>query len=81
MKHGYIQQVYAPKSSYSEILERKSKINRLVTNHCNAYIVPKIEIKSAYWIILCYVCRSGVELPTSLSGDDETDESSSSSMD
>ncbi|EFH51132.1 homeobox-leucine zipper family protein [Arabidopsis lyrata subsp. lyrata] len=52
VKHGYIQQVYAPKSSYSEILERKSQIN-----------------------------RSGVELPTSLSGDDETDESSSSSMD
>ncbi|KAG7614993.1 putative transcription factor Homeodomain-TALE-KNOX family [Arabidopsis thaliana] len=50
VKHGYIQQVYAPKSSsYSEILERKSQIN-----------------------------RSGVELPSSLSGDDETDESSSS---
>ncbi|CAE6138770.1 unnamed protein product [Arabidopsis arenosa] len=52
VKHGYIQQVYAPKSSYSEILERKSQIN-----------------------------RSGVELPSSISGDDETDESSSSSMD
>ncbi|KAG7553118.1 Homeobox domain [Arabidopsis thaliana x Arabidopsis arenosa] len=52
VKHGYIQQVYAPKSSYSEILERKSQIN-----------------------------RSGVELRSSISGDDETDESSSSSMD
>ncbi|KAL1188382.1 Homeobox-DDT domain protein RLT1 [Cardamine amara subsp. amara] len=48
VKHGYLQQVHAPKSSYSEILERKGQIN-----------------------------RSGVELPSSFSGD-ETAESSSS---
>ncbi|XP_010455984.1 PREDICTED: uncharacterized protein LOC104737481 [Camelina sativa] len=52
VEDDYLQQDYAPKSSYSEILEREGQIN-----------------------------RSGVELPSSLSGDDdETDESSSSSM-
>ncbi|ESQ38007.1 hypothetical protein EUTSA_v10028592mg [Eutrema salsugineum] len=48
LKHGYLQQVYAPKSSNSEILGRKGQI-----------------------------IRSGVELPSSFSGD-ETAESSSS---
>jgi len=53
VKHGYIQQVYAPKSSsYSEILERKSQINRLVTNHCVMHLLSQRDIKSAYWIIL-----------------------------
>ncbi|CAA7047047.1 unnamed protein product [Microthlaspi erraticum] len=50
VKHGYLQQVYAPKSSNSEILARKDQLN-----------------------------RSGVELPSSLSGDETED--SSSSMD
>uniref|UniRef100_A0A1J3FYR7 Homeobox protein 10 n=1 Tax=Noccaea caerulescens TaxID=107243 RepID=A0A1J3FYR7_NOCCA len=48
VKHGYLQQVHAPKSSNSEILGQKGLIN-----------------------------RSGVALPSSLSGD-ETEESSSS---
>ncbi|KAG2330783.1 hypothetical protein Bca4012_019643 [Brassica carinata] len=51
LKHGYPQQVYAPKSSNSEAFEREDQIN-----------------------------RSGVELPSSFNGD-ETEESSSSSMD
>ncbi|CAN8247942.1 unnamed protein product [Cochlearia groenlandica] len=52
VKHGYVQQAYAPKSPNYEFLERKSQIN-----------------------------RSGLGLPSSFSGDNETEESSSSSMD
>lgn len=75
MKHGYLQQVHAPKSSNSEILEqKKGLINRLVTIY-NAFLVPN---RYRRWLIESLnVCRSGVALPSSLSGD-ETEESSSS---